>query len=82
MKNIKLVEARKKRHLTQVEVAKKVGISKVSYQRIEYGTQRPSLDTAILIARALNSTVEDLFGVATPDAETPGGNRANQKKLN
>lgn len=64
MKNIKLVEAREKCHLTQVEVAKKVGISEVSYQRIEYGTQRPSLDTAILIARSVKSTVEKLFGPA------------------
>jgi DNA-binding XRE family transcriptional regulator len=64
MKNIKLIEVRKKRRLTQVEVAKKVGISEVSYQRIEYGTQRPSLDTAILIARSVKSTVEKLFGPA------------------
>ena len=62
MKNIKLVEAREKHHLTQVQVAKKVGISEISYQRIEYGTQRPSLDTAILIARVVKSTVEKLFG--------------------
>ena len=62
MKNIKLIERRNKAGLTQVEVAKKVGISEVSYQRIEYGTQRPSLDTAILIARTVKSTVEKLFG--------------------
>jgi len=62
MKNTKLIEARKKQGLTQVEVAEKAKISEVSYQRIEYGTQRPSLDTAILIARAVKSTVEKLFG--------------------
>lgn len=65
MKNINLIEAREKRHLTQVEVAKKVGISETSYQRIEYGTQRPSVDTAILIARTVESTVEALFGAST-----------------
>lgn len=59
---MKLVEARKKCHLTQVEVAKKVGISEVSCQRIEYGTQRPSFDTAILIAKTIKSTVEKLLG--------------------
>lgn len=59
--NTALVNARKKAGLTQVEVAQKVGISETSYQRIEYGTQRPSLDTAKLIARVLNSTVEELF---------------------
>ncbi len=53
MKQIFLIENRKKHGLTQVEVAEKVGISEVSYQRIEYGTQRPSLDTAIRIADVL-----------------------------
>lgn len=61
MKNIKLIEARKKAGLTQVEVAKRSKISEISYQRIEYGTQRPSIDTAFLIADAVNSTVEELF---------------------
>lgn len=59
--NKALQNARKKTGLTQVQVATKAGISEISYQRIEYGTQRPSLDTAILIAEALNSTVEELF---------------------
>jgi len=62
MKNFALVDARKKQGLTQKQVAEKVHISVVSYQRIEYGTQRPTVDTAILIARAVKSTVEMLFG--------------------
>lgn len=61
MKNTKLKNAREKSGLTQVQVAEKAGISVVSYQRIEYGTQRPTVDTAILIAEAVNSTVEKLF---------------------
>lgn len=77
--NITLQETRKKGGYTQVQVAKLVGISEISYQRIEYGTQRPNLDTAITIARTLNSTVEALFGAATPAIdETPDGNQANQ----
>ena len=62
MKNFALVDARKKQGLTQKQVAEKVHISVVCYQRIEYGTQRPTVDTAILIARAVKSTVEMLFG--------------------
>ena len=62
MKNIDLIKARKKQSLTQAKVAEKANISEVSYQRIEYGIQRPSLNTAILIARTVNSTVEKLFG--------------------
>ncbi len=61
MKNNKLVAARKKAGLTQKFVAEKVGISVVSYQRIEYG-QGPSLQTAFLIAEALNTTVDQLWG--------------------
>lgn len=61
MKNLKLVNARKKAGLTQVQVAKQAKISEVSYQRIEYGKQRPTVDTAILIANAVDSSVEELF---------------------
>lgn len=61
MKNLKLIKARKKAGLTQIEVATKAKISEISYQRIEYGTQRTSIDTAFLIADAVNSTVEELF---------------------
>ena len=60
-KNIRLMQARKQVGLTQVQVADKANITEISYQRIEYGIQRPSLDTAILIAKALNSSVEELF---------------------
>lgn len=59
--NNKVKNKREEQGFTQVQVSKKVGISEVSYQRIEYGTQRPSLRTAQLIAKALNSTVEELF---------------------
>lgn len=59
--NTKLKEARKKADLTQVEVATKVGITERSYQRIEKGEQDPKTSVSKLIARALNSTVEELF---------------------
>ena len=61
LKREKLINAREKSGLTQVQVADKANITEISYQRIEYGTQRPSLDTAIPIAKALNSSVEELF---------------------
>lgn len=57
----KLKAKRLEMGLTQVQVAKKAHISEISYQRIEYGKQMPRLKTAILIAQALNSTVEELF---------------------
>lgn len=61
MNNSKLKEKRQKAGLTQVEVAKQAKITETSYQRIEYGTQTPSLKTAKRIANALGSTVDELF---------------------
>lgn len=52
---------REKQSLTQVQVAKKAGVSVVCYQRYEYGKRIPDAHTAQLIAKALNSTVEELF---------------------
>ena len=53
MKNKALIEARHKAGFTQKQVADRVGIAEVSYQRLEYG-QKPSLRTAIRIADLLN----------------------------
>jgi DNA-binding XRE family transcriptional regulator len=53
MKNKALIEARHKAGFTQKQVADRVGIAEVSYQRLEYG-QKPSLRTAICIADLLN----------------------------
>ena len=53
MKNRNLVNAWMEVGLTQKEVAAKAGITEVSYQRLEYRTQSPSLRTAILIVNAL-----------------------------
>ena len=74
--------AREQSGKTQAQVAKEAKISEAQYQNIEYGKNTPSVTTAIRIAGALGSTVEALFGAATPAiGETPGGNRANQEDL-
>ena len=74
--------AREQSGKTQAQVAKEIGIAEAVYQRYEYGKNTPSVTTAIRIARVLGSTVEALFGAATPAiGETPGGNRANQEDL-
>lgn len=52
---------RNKQHKTQTEIANAALISLKSYQRIERGVQEPGVITAKLIAKALNSTVEELF---------------------
>jgi hypothetical protein len=59
--NTRLKTTRQQKGLTQVEVAKKANITVTSYQRYETGERIPRADTAKLIAKALNSTVEELF---------------------
>ena len=45
--------ARKKRGLTQKQVADKAGIDSNTYSRIERGVQKPELDNALNIAKVL-----------------------------
>lgn len=45
--------ARKKRGLTQKQVADKAGIDSNTYSRIERGVQKPELDNALSIAKVL-----------------------------
>ena len=59
-------EFRLRKGLTQEQAAKKIGIAISSYQRIEYGTQRPSLKTAFRTADVLG--VENLRDLWTPTA--------------
>lgn len=66
MKNIELVKKRKSMGLTQVQVAKQAGVTEVCYQCYEAGKRLPRVDVAIRIARAVDGSVEDLFGAAAP----------------
>ena len=47
--------------LTQNEIARSVGITVVTYQNYEYGIREPKVSFAIKLAKALNTTVEELF---------------------
>lgn len=53
---------RKERGLTQVELARKVGMSRGAYLALEAGESTAKVSTALLLARVLNTTVENLFG--------------------
>lgn len=66
--NTALKKARECSGLTQVEAAEKANVSYRAYQNYEAEEREPKVSAAIRIARALGSTVEDLFGAATPDA--------------
>ena len=67
--NMALRAAREASGKTQAMVAKEVGIAESVYQRYEYDQNEPGVRTAIRIARALDSTVEELFGMAIPIEE-------------
>lgn len=59
--NTDLRKRREQQGKTQQEIANLANISLKSYQRIEKGVQDPAVSVAKLIAKALNSTVEELF---------------------
>lgn len=61
MKNF-LKEYRTAKKLTQKQVAFFCDISERQYIRYETGAQEPSIRIALRIARALDTTVEELWG--------------------
>lgn len=71
------------RGLSQGDLARTAGVTRQAISGIESGRWSPSLDVALSLAGALDSTVEELFGSATTSAtvrsrlavhgETPAG---------
>ena len=55
---------------TQSQVAKEVGIFQQAYQRYEYGAGSQIIQTAIKIAKAVGSTVEELWKVPQSNYNT------------
>ena len=62
----RLREAREKRHLTQAEMAEKLGIHTNSYGNFEGGTERPSLMKIIQRCTILNIQPGDLLNGCAP----------------
>ncbi len=74
---MELRAAREASGKTQAQVAKEAEVAERMYQEYEYDKREPGVRTAIRIAQALDSTVEALFGAATPDnTKEPDGNQA------
>ena len=78
MKPTLLKQIRTQQGLKQLEIANKVNISLMSYQRYEYGERVPDVYTAQLIAQALHTTVEELFPL--PASANAGGDKPNNKQ--
>ena len=52
---------RLKKDLSQAKLAQMVGVSERHYQKIEYGLTKPNIEIVLLLAKALETTVEELF---------------------
>ena len=60
---LRLKRLRKRKKLSQTELAKKIGVTKSTIYRYESNTLSPSLDKAILLAQILDTTLEYLAGL-------------------
>ena len=69
-----LAARRRLRELSQGDLARAAGVSRQAIGAIEAGRSVPGVSLAIAIARALDTSVEDLFGAA--QAPQPGGDSA------
>lgn len=69
----RIMEKRKSLNMTQVEVAKRAGISQSALSDIEKLTKNPSISTIELLASALSCSVAELLGDpgASASATTP-----------
>ena len=65
----RLKELRKRAHLTQVELASKLGIVQSSYADWERGKKKPTQDNLVKIAQILNVSVDYLVGNSEEKAE-------------
>lgn len=57
---MRLEEMRRKRKLTQVELAQRAGVGQSAISEIERGSCKPSFDLLVRLAKALECTLNDL----------------------
>lgn len=60
--NKKLKDLRDYHGISQRELARRIGVGKTTISEIERGDRLPNVLTAIRIARALKTTVEEIWG--------------------
>ena len=58
---LQMKKFRKQKGLTQLDVASRCNIEESAYRRVENAKSSPTLKTILLIARALNVSVLELF---------------------
>jgi transcriptional regulator with XRE-family HTH domain len=60
-KGMRLAKARKRRGLTQVKLAERVGVHKITISRLERGDRQPSMSLLQRLARACKVDVTALL---------------------
>ena len=58
----RLAELRKKRGLTQQQIADELSVNRVTYTNWEKGNREPSFEKLLLLAKYLETTTDDLLG--------------------
>ncbi|NLJ78977.1 MAG: helix-turn-helix transcriptional regulator [Tissierellia bacterium] len=61
MRNIRMIEMRKQRQLSQEQLGQIVGATRQTIGLIESGDYNPTLRLCIAISKALDCTLNDLF---------------------
>ena len=61
MKNLKLKLARMEKDLSQIDLAKRVGVTRQTIGMIEAGDYNPTLKLCIAICKELDKTLNDIF---------------------
>ena len=61
--NTRIKELRARYNLTQDELADQVGVTRQTMLYLEKGKYNPSLVLAYKVAKALNSTIEEVFEI-------------------
>lgn len=69
-----LKNLRAKKDLTQEDLAKAVGVTRVTINYIENGEYRPSLELAFLLAKFFGKTIEGIFHI-----ESLGGSHGKNR---
>lgn len=71
-----LREARTKRHLSQSELAHRIGLSAGMVSQLEKGLSLPSVSTMLAIANELEVSLDSLFGATGPAHSAQTGRRS------
>ncbi|MCD8154520.1 MAG: helix-turn-helix domain-containing protein [Clostridiales bacterium] len=77
----KIRQLRKRKRMTQKQLAEKAGLAVTTIQQYEAGKYRPKLEACKKLAAALDVGVSEITNVYTTDADSLNENIVLQKKL-